>query len=292
MVTMITMVTMGDPFISTIVERVCDVSGIQALVLGGSRGRPGLRRGTSGAYQPDSDYDIGLYFDSPETFDIAALNRVATELDDEHRENLCTPVGGWGPWVVGGGWLKINGQPVDFIYRELPRVRRTVDECLAGRITIGYQAGHPFGFTSAIYMAEVATCQPLWDPRDTIAELKSKTRPYPAALKQAILNMLSWEAGFCAALAEKFAKRGDDAYGAGVFFRAAMCMTQTLFAINEQWWLNEKGAVALASTFDYCPPRYAERVNEMFARITNDVQRAIAILKELNGEVCGLGVNG
>jgi hypothetical protein len=271
---------MEPSLLTTIVARLAPIAGLRGIVLGGSRGR--------GTARPDSDVDIGLYFESPEAFDIAALNRAARELDDEHREGLCTQVGGWGPWVTGGGWLRIGGQPVDLIYRELPRVARVIDECLAGRITIGYQAGHPFGFPSSIYAGEVATCQVLLDPDGALAKLKSKTRPYPPALAKATIDLLAWEAGFCAAIAEKPARRGDLYYVAGTLFRGASCLTQTLFALNGAWWLNEKGAVALAAALPRCPPRYAERANAVFAAIGTDALAAIAELRALDNDVQSL----
>jgi hypothetical protein len=270
---------MDEAFISTIAERLRDVPGISAVVLGGSRGR--------GAAKPDSDYDLGIYFDSPEAFDIAALNRVAQDLDDEHRAGLCTPIGGWGPWVVGGGWLRVNGAPVDFIYRELPRVQRVMDDCLVGKVEIGSQAGHPFGFLSAIYAGEVATCRVLWDAHGDVQALKAKTQPYPPALKRALLNK-RWEAGFCAAIAEKPARRGDLNYVAGVLFRGAACLALALFGLNEQWWLNEKGAVELAGSFPLSPPRFAARVNEMMRLIGADAPSAVAALAELDAEVSAL----
>jgi hypothetical protein len=273
---------MGDDFLAGfagIVEQLSGVRGVEAVVLGGSRGR--------GTHSPDSDYDVGIYFDSPETFDIARLNGIAQSLDDEHRAGLCTPVGGWGPWVNGGGWLLIKGAHVDFIYRELPRIQRVVDDCLAGKIEVGYQPGHPFGFVSAIYMGEIATCRLLWDRQGELAALKAKTQPYPPALKRALMAM-GWEAGFCAAIAEKPAKRGDLNYVAGALFRGATCLALALFGLNEQWWLNEKGAVELASSFSLCPPRFAERVNEMFTLVGTDAPRAVAMLAELDGEVAAL----
>lgn len=268
---------MDESFLTAVVDRLRAVPGLQAIVLGGSRGR--------GAARPDSDFDLGLYFVSPEAFDIAALNRVARELDEDHRDGLCTPVGGWGPWVVGGGWLRIGGQPVDLIYRELARVTRVIEDCLAGRVTIGYQAGHPYGFPSSIYAGEVATCRALWDPSGALAQLKAKLNPYPPALARATIDMLAWEAGFCAAIAEKPAMRGDLYYVSGAIFRAVSCMTQALFALNGEWWLNEKGAVDLAATFPRCPPRYAERVNAIFAQVGADAPGALAALRDLNGEI-------
>ena len=271
---------MNDVMFQTIVERLRDVRGVQAVVLGGSRGR--------GTAKPDSDYDIGIYFDSPDTFDIAALNAVAKDFDDAHRDDLCTQVGGWGPWVVGGGWLRVDGEPVDFIYRELPRVRRVVDECTRGAFSVDYQAGHPFGFASSIYAGEVATCRILGEGADEITQLKSQLLPYPPALKQAIVNAFAWEAGFCISIAHKPTQRGDLAYVNGALFRGVMCLTQTLFALNEQWWLNEKGAVELASSFAQAPSAYADRVNEIFAVAATETTGAIEILNQLHEEVSAL----
>jgi predicted nucleotidyltransferase len=270
---------MDDAFISTIAERLRDVPGISAVVLGGSRGR--------GTARPDSDYDLGIYFDSPDAFDIATLNRIAQDLDDEHRADLCTPIGGWGLWVVGGGWLRVDGAPVDFIYRELPRVRRVVDDCLVGKVETGSQAGHPFGFVSATYMGEVATCRVLWERDGALAALKSKTQPYPPALKRALLDK-RWEAGFCAAIAEKPARRGDLNYVTGALFRGTTSLALALFGLNAQWWLNEKGAVELAGSFLFSPLRFAERVNDMIAVAGVDAPRAVAMLAELDREVTAL----
>ncbi|HOA55711.1 MAG: LysM peptidoglycan-binding domain-containing protein [Acetivibrionales bacterium] len=68
----------------------------EGIVLGGSRAR--------GTHAEDSDIDIGIYY-APGSFDLAAINRVAAELDDEHRSNLVVAPGGWGEWVNAGDWL-------------------------------------------------------------------------------------------------------------------------------------------------------------------------------------------
>lgn len=262
--------------IEAVAGEIMQVAGVQAVVLGGSHGR--------GNAKPDSDTDIGIYFDSAATFDIAALNHVAQHWDDDHREEICTPVGGWGPWVIGGGWLRVQGEHVDFIYRDLPRVARVIDDCSAGKFEIGYQAGHPFGFLSPIYMGEVATCKILRDPHSKLAALKAKTQPYPPALKRALTGM-AWEAEFSLSLLPKAIARGDGVLLAGHVFRAIMCLTQALFALNEQYCLNEKGAVQLAASFSHCPPRFAERVNEAIGLLGAQPALAHNALSQLNAEV-------
>src|ERR1700710_1946151 len=92
-----------------IAAALAPVAGIRAVVLGGSRGR--------GVAQPGSDYDIGIYYSG--ALDVAALEAVARTLDSTGRTPLVTPLGGWGAWVDGGGWLTIDGEAVDLLYRNL-----------------------------------------------------------------------------------------------------------------------------------------------------------------------------
>lgn len=265
-----------ETFLERIVTALQPVPGIEAVVLGGSRAR-GLQR-------PTSDYDIGLYIDA-DTLDIPALNQAAQALDDQHRPEVCTPIGGWGPWVTGGGWLMIDGQHVDFIYRDIGRVARVIDECCAGVLTINDQAGHPAGFPSSIYMGEVAVCQPLWDPRGTLAALKARTVPYPEALKQAVYRQLSWQPEFCLQLARGTAGRGDSYYQHALFARAMTCLVQTLFACNGQWLLNEKGSVAIAAGFAHTVPELRARVDTLFAALPADELGACALLADVIRDV-------
>jgi hypothetical protein len=133
----------------------------------------------------------------------------------------------------------------------------------------------------------VALCQPLWDPQGTIARLKALAQPYPAGLKRAIVTAFWWEVDFALKNAHKSASRGDVAYAAGCCFRAVACLAQTLFALNEQYWMNEKGAVALAAGFSLAPVNFQERVAHAFDLLNHEPQAiaaALAILEELMEE--------
>jgi hypothetical protein len=48
----------------------------------------------------------------------------------------------------GGGWLKVEGISVDFLYRDVDQVNRVIDDYHSGQITIDYQPRHPYGFVS------------------------------------------------------------------------------------------------------------------------------------------------
>ncbi|WP_135555766.1 nucleotidyltransferase domain-containing protein [Paenibacillus cymbidii] len=262
--------------IAMTVDRLKGVRGVSALVLGGSR--------AGGTASAASDIDIGIYYDPDSGLDIADLRLAAAELDDGHRENLITEIGGWGPWINGGGWLKVNRHPVDWLLRDRRKVSRVMEQCLRGDITIDYQPGHPHGFVNAIYMAEVAWCKPLWDPSGIVAELKAKTIPYPAAFRLALIRTFRWEAAFSLEQAHKGAAKHDLAYTAGCCFRTAACLNQLLFALNETYMMNEKGAAAIADSFSRAPVDYAHRVNGVFAGIGEDRDRtkqALAFLHEI-----------
>ena len=259
--------------IADIVERVRTVSGVEAIVLGGSRAR--------GTQTPTSDVDLGIYYDRARPLDIAALARVAADIDDQHRPDAVTPIGEWGPWINGGGWLTCQNIPVDFLYRDLDQVSTVINRCLIGEFTHVYQPGHPHGFPSYIYMAEIALCQPLWDPHNKIAALKANTVVYPPLLQQAIIKRFFWEADFSLKVARKGVSRGDVSYVAGCCFRAVVCLTQTLFALNEQYWMNEKGAVALAATFSRHPEQFAERITGAFGQLSADPREADSAIDRL-----------
>src|SRR5689334_22672041 len=93
--------------ITNIVEKLKTVAGIEAIVLGGSRAH--------GTHTATSDIDLGIYYSPSAPMDLVALSKIATEIDDEHRADLITEVGGWGPWINGGGWLTVQQIPVDFL---------------------------------------------------------------------------------------------------------------------------------------------------------------------------------
>ncbi|MFB9237443.1 nucleotidyltransferase domain-containing protein [Plantactinospora siamensis] len=231
-------------------ERLCAVGGVVAVALGGSRAR--------GRHRPDSDWDLGLYYRG--ALDVPALRAVAASVADRPAE--LTEPGGWGPWVNGGGWLRIGGAAVDLIYRDLDRVRRVWADCRAGRYEVGQQAGHPLGFYSSAYPGEVALCRVLADPTGELAALRAETAAYPPALADA-LERGGWEAGFLLDIAGKGARAGDAAYVAGCLFRAVGVLAQVLHARAGRWVINEKGMVAGAGTLPGSPADFTVEVDRL-----------------------------
>ncbi len=266
------------------VERVLDkiseelrsVPGIMGVVLGGSRAR--------GTHHEKSDIDIGIYYDEALAFDVSEANRIATKLDDEHRGNLVTPLGEWGPWINGGGWLVVQGYHVDLIFRDINRVAQVIDDCLEGKISTHYHTGHPHAYINAMYMGEISICKILIDSKGKIAKLKSKTVPYPQPLKNSIVGYFMFEASFSLMFAGDNIDKDDAYYVCGHSFRSISCLNQVLFAINEEYCINEKKAIRMIDNFDIKPRDYKKRIDKIITLLSSnkdDTRKAVNMLEEL-----------
>jgi hypothetical protein len=261
-----------------ITDRICrtleNVPGVSAIVLGGSRAR-----GTAGS---SSDYDIGIYYEPADPLDVEALKAAVRNLVDDPEKAAVTGLGGWGPWINGGGWLTIEGRKVDLLYRDLERVRAIVAECSSGTVTMNYQPGHPHGFVSAIWMGEVALCVPLVDHSKAIADLKNQVWPYPAPLKKGLIERFLWEARFSVENAEIAVPRNDSTHVAGCLYRALACVAQVFFALNERYLINEKGALAEVAEFPVRIDNLTHRLRQIWSAIgAGNLDRAISLTGNL-----------
>src|SRR5918997_2575761 len=241
-----------------IAGRLGEIEGVVAVALGGSWAR--------GEAHADSDVDLGIYYRPEHPPRITDLRLLAQELDDRHPPDAVTNFGEWGPWINGGGWLTIEGRRVDWLYRDLDLVELTFGECSAGRPSVYYQPGHPHGFHTHIYMGEIHYCRSLYDPDGALRALKNTTERYPARLKEAVIRRQLWEARFALDTCRKSAARGDAFYVAGCLFRCTACMVQALFALNQRYLINEKGAIEAADFLPLRPANFKETVNSVLAR--------------------------
>jgi Nucleotidyltransferase domain len=267
-----------DPLLARIVPALAAVPGISAIALGGSRAR--------GTADDASDYDVGLYFSEGKPPDTDRLLVVAKALVDDPDAAAVTPVGEWGPCIVGGGWLSIAGRKVDLLYRCIEDVARAIDACGIGEIGMHYQPGHPHGFCSATWMGEIALCQPLHDPQATIAGLKASTQPYPGRLREALIRHFQWEILFSIDNADIAVPREEQMHIAGCTYRALACVAQVLFALNQRYLINEKGALREAAAFPLTIPDLALRSADVWELIgNNEFEPALAILRAIDREL-------
>jgi predicted nucleotidyltransferase len=238
-----------------IAGRLGEVPGVVAVALGGSWSR--------GEAHLDSDVDLGVYYRPEHRPSVEDLRRLAQELDDRHLPDLATEIGEWGPWINGGGWLRMESRSVDWLYRDADKVAVIIRRCTSGETACHYQPGHPHGFHEHIYLGEVHHCRTLHDPEGLLRELKSTVATYPPMLKRTIIEKYLWEAGFSLETARKPAARGEASYVSGCLFRGVACMVQALFALNERYFINEKGSVRAADSFAVRPERFGETASEL-----------------------------
>jgi predicted nucleotidyltransferase len=240
-----------------IAARLGEIERVAAVALGGSWAR--------GAAGTSSDLDLAIYYLPSDPPSIELLRRLACELHSDNSPPEVTEFGEWGPWVNGGAWLRIRGLKVDWLYRDLDRVSNVIDDCTRGVTTCDYYLGHPHAFHNHIYLAETRYCHPLHDPFEVLGELKKRVSVYPVPLKRALVTKFLYDADFMLELARPTALRGDVFHVLGCLFRCAAALVQVLFALNESYFMNEKGSVNAADSFSIKPPAFSSRVRAILA---------------------------
>nr|WP_240895609.1 nucleotidyltransferase domain-containing protein [Kineococcus siccus] len=241
---------MTEQTLQALADRLCDVSGVLGVALGGSRAR-----GTATA---ESDYDVGVYYRRP--LDVAGVQRVAEEFAG--APTRASPTGAWGPWVDGGAWISVEGSKVDLIYRELERVDDAWSDAGAGLSSFHTQVGHPLGFPKFAYAGELALSQVLCDPAGFLRRRHQDMATPPAPLRLALVTGL-WEAEFLLGAVGSAAARGDAAYVAGVLFRVVGVCAHALHGHAGRWLVTDKGMVAAAGALPGAPAGFTERAHAL-----------------------------
>ncbi len=265
------------------VHHLKPVHGLRAIVLGGSY--------ASGSQRPDSDIDIGLYYDENWLLDIQQIRSLASQLNDVPTPTV-TDLGGWGTWVNGGAWLTIGGQRVDLLYRNIDFVSSTIDDCNAGNVRSDYWQQPAYGFHSFMYCTEIAICRPLYDPDQVIERLKAKVAQYSPHLKQAIIKNFLWSARFTLDNTYKPASRGEVYLVTGCLARTIHCLVQVLYALNETYYLSEKKLEADLGSFSIRPDHFLERVYTLLGATGTtraQLQESLAQTEALYNELATLG---
>jgi predicted nucleotidyltransferase len=245
--------------VSSLAKRLGAIPGIKAVVLGGSHAR--------GRARPESDIDLYIFYSEASPFSIQSLSELAEVVNDTPGP-VVTNFYGWGPWVNGGAWLTIGGQRVDFVYRSLEHLERVIAEAEAGQYELHYAQQPPFGFFSGAYLGEIAICMPLLDPEARLEVLKRRVANYPEALRQAVVQDYLWQAELgLAAFAPKFAGRSG-AYGtAACLTRAVNQLLLVLFALNRNYLMDDKTALAEVAEFERAPREFGPRVQQTLGHL-------------------------
>lgn len=268
-----------------IARSLTTVPGVVGVTLGGSRAR--------GTHTAESDTDLGLYYRPP--LDLERLGGVARDVAGPAAR--VTAPGEWGPWVDGGAWLTVDGAAVDWIYRDVDRVRGSLDAARAGRTRFHAQVGHPLGVPDFAYAGEIALAVVLDDPTGELAALQDAARTYPDALRGALVAGL-WEAGFLIEIAAKAVPRADTAYVSGCLFRVVGLCAHALHGHAGRWLISEKDAVRAAQDLPGAPAGFADAAHRLLGGVgTTEPQLRAALaaatdLVESTARACGTRVGG
>jgi len=239
--------------LNAISEALQNVSGIVAIVLGGSYAR-GLAR-------PDSDIDIGIYYREASPFSVDKIRLVAETICTNGSLPLVTGMYEWGPWVNGGAWIQTPEGKVDFLYRNLDQVHAVIEEGKRGIWRHDYDQQPPYGFRSVVYFGETFICLPLHDPEGEIVRLKESVAQYPQLLKDRIVQESLWGTEFSLQLGRSFARRADVYNATGCMGRVAQYLVHALFALNGEYFVSDKYAGRLLDKFELRPRDFTHRLS-------------------------------
>lgn len=258
-----------------VVECLCRVPEMVAVVLGGSY--------AAGTSDESSDLDIGLYYREAEPFSITEIRRIADNISSQGAATV-TDFYEWGPWVNGGAWIQTEVGKVDFLYRNLDQVERTIRDAQQGIIAHDYDQQPTFGFYSVIYLAEIRACDSLFDPGSQIVRLKHQVEVYPPRLKRTIVGECLWSAEFALRFARKFAACGDVYNTVGCLTRVASNLTQVLFALNERYFIGDKKVMEKIASFPILPGGYVQQITSILAspgKTPEELSRTVSHLETL-----------
>jgi hypothetical protein len=253
-------------------EQLRGVDGMAAIVLGGSY--------ASGTQHEGSDLDIGLYYAQDRPYSIAAIRPIADGVSVEGPATV-TDFYGWGRWVNGGAWIHTEQGKVDFLYRNLDQIQRTIAEAQQGISEHDYDQQPAYGFYSVIYLAETQICIPLYDPAGLIAQLKQQVAVYPPMLKQRVVADSLWSAEFTLLHARAFAAQGDIYNTAGCLTRVASNVTQALFALNEKYFIRDKQVLETLAGFPHLPAGYVQQIRHILAHPGSNAAELSRAVQEL-----------
>jgi predicted nucleotidyltransferase len=207
--------------VAALAAGLAELPGVLAVVLGGSR--------AAGTHRPGSDWDLGIYYRG--SFDPGDVRRLGLA-------GYVSGLGEWGPVMNGGAWLRIDGTPVDVLFRDLDVVERWLREAVDGRFEVLAQNGYLAGAPTYVVAGELAVCVPLSG---------EPARPgFPDALAAAAPGRWRGRAGVALMFAEIHARAGDVVPSTGMLACAVLCVAHARLAERREWALNEKRLVRRA----------------------------------------------
>lgn len=264
--------------LKSIVEDLQKIDGVVAIVLGGSY--------AEGLATPSSDMDIGIYYSENNPFDIAQIRSVAVKYSI--KEPTVTDFYGWGPWVNGGAWITSKDGQVDFIYRNIDQVSKTIDNAVDGKWENDFEQQPPYGFSSIIYLAETKVSIPLYDPYQYLHKLKERVENYPVKLKESVVSQSLWSAEFSIWQADIFSQKTDIFNMMGCFTRAIKSIITAIYSLNEIYPMGDKRAIERLALAEIKPQKLKEQVENVLLLNRASFSKNVDAIKSLHDEAVAL----
>jgi hypothetical protein len=180
--------------------------------------------------------------------------------------------------VNGGAWIVTAQGKVDFLYRNIPQIERTIARASTGSYDHSYYQQPTFGFSSIVYLAETQCCITLADPSGVIAKLKTAVECYPEELRRKVITDSLWSAEFTLMHAQGFAEQGDVLNSAGCVARVCYFLLHALFALNRVYYFGDKGALEALEMFAGKPADFARRIRKIVSKPGDNPTKLIATI--------------
>ncbi|MBD3316787.1 MAG: hypothetical protein GF344_13450 [Chitinivibrionales bacterium] len=212
----------------------------------------------TGTQRPDSDIDICAFYDT--TLDTRALaHSIANEFNLSVSDVPLTPLGGWGKWVDGGGWLTLEGQRVDIVYRNITRLEWVIKNVNAGEIELDYLQVPAFGYFNFTWVAELQATDPIFDPEGRITRLIDRSTAFPAPLQKKCTELFLHIAQFASDIGKKTFAREEWYTARPCCDRAIWATCVALYAANAVWIPAEKRVMKEIDRLPFVPKGFADR---------------------------------
>lgn len=259
-----------------ITNELKQVDGVKAIVLGGSY--------AIGMATENSDLDIGIYYSEVKPFDIEKIREVAKKISSSDQPTI-TGFYEWGPWVNGGAWINTTSGEVDFLYKNIEQITRTIENAKNGIWENNFEQQPAYGFSSIIFLSETQSSLSLYDPDDALKKLKESVKEYPQKLKQSVVQQSLWSAEFTIWQAEKFATKNDIFNIVGCLTRATKSIVNALFSINEIYPMGDKRAISILENAKISPENLTLNIENILCCNKDNIIDSVSKLKSLFEEV-------
>lgn len=205
--------------VATFVDEIASTSGVEAVVLGGSR--------ANGTFDEFSDWDLGVFY------------RGEVDWRAVSRRGDFNPPGSWGRLMNGGAWLTLDDRRVDVILRDLDVVEHWAERAHGGDYELDALLGYTAGFPTYTLVAEVATSVVLRGRLDV-------ETTFTDALVASTTFRWGFQRDFSIDYARSYAARGDRVGVVSNLTRATLEEAHRRLCQRRQWVLNEKRLIESA----------------------------------------------